>query len=60
MSVGNRRVGRTLWVGAFLAAAFAAALVPASDGDLLPAGLVLLAVTAQALRRRTSSESRRA
>ena len=60
MKMARRIVRRTLFAVALLTAVLAAAFVPASDGGLLPSGLVLLAVSAQALRRLTSPESRRA
>lgn len=56
----NRGIRRALFLVALLAAALTAVLVPASDGGLVPASLVLLAVSARALRRLTSPESRRA
>ena len=56
----NRGVRRALFVVTLLAAALTAVFLPASDGGLMPASLVLLAVSARALRRLTSPESRRA
>lgn len=58
--MANRVVRLALVVVALLAAALFGAYVPAADGGLLPGGLVLLDVSAQALRRLTSPESRRA
>lgn len=56
----NRVVRLALLVVSLVLTAIFAAYVPAADGGLLPGGLVLLALSARALRRLTSPESRRA
>lgn len=58
--MANRLVGLALVLVALVGAAIFAAYVPAADGGFLPGGVVLLVVSARALRRLTSPESRRA
>ena len=54
------RVRAAFVLAALLGALLVAWRVPASEGGWLPAALVVLALTARQLRRRTSPESRRA